>query len=51
MFCTQCSQKGWHQRLGSGVHANALMDRIIHNTIWIETGDTNMREHTADNAA
>lgn len=41
----------WHQRLGSGVHADAIMDRIVHRTIWIETGGTNMREHTADNAA
>ncbi|WP_304481772.1 hypothetical protein [Cryobacterium sp. M23] len=41
------SQKDWHQRLGSGVHADAIMDRIIHNTIWVETGTYNMREHTA----
>jgi len=26
------------------------MDRIVHNTIWIETGNTNMREHTATKA-
>ncbi len=25
----------------------AIMDRIIHNTIWVETGTYNMREHTA----
>ncbi|TFD80603.1 ATP-binding protein [Cryobacterium fucosi] len=47
VFCTQYSQKGRHQRLGSGVHADAIMDRIIHNTIWVETGTYNMREHTA----
>ncbi|WP_354235277.1 ATP-binding protein [Arthrobacter sp. UYEF3] len=47
VFCTQYSQKDWHQRLGSGVHADAIMDRIIHNTIWVETGTYNMREHTA----
>ncbi|WP_233193265.1 ATP-binding protein [Cryobacterium sp. Y29] len=46
VFCTQYSQKDWHQRFGSGVHADALMDRIIHNTIWVETGTYNMREHT-----
>jgi hypothetical protein len=23
------------------------MDRIVHNTIWVETGGHNMREHTA----
>ena len=27
--------------------ADAIMDRIVHNTLWIETGSTNMREHTA----
>ena len=47
VFCTQYSQKDWHQRLGSGVHADAIMDRIIHNTVWVETGTYNMREHTA----
>lgn len=36
----QYSKKDWHQRLGSGVHADTIMDRIIHNTIWIETGNT-----------
>ncbi len=43
VFCTQYSQKDWHQRLGSGVHADAIMDRIIHNTIWVKTGNYNMR--------
>jgi DNA replication protein DnaC len=47
VFCTQYAKKDWHQRLGSGVHADAIMDRIVHNTIWIETGNTNMREHAA----
>ena len=47
VFCTQYAQRDWHQRLGSGVHADAIMDRIVHNTIWVETGGHNMREHTA----
>jgi len=47
VFCTQYAKKDWHQRLGGGVHADAIMDRIVHNTHWIETGDVNMREHTA----
>lgn len=46
-FCTQYAQKDWHARLGSDVHADAIMDRIVHNTIWIETGEANMREHAA----
>nr|WP_318255287.1 ATP-binding protein [Agrococcus baldri] len=47
VFCTHYAKKDWHQRLGAGVHADAIMDRIVHNTIWIETGSTNMREHAA----
>lgn len=47
VFCTQYAKKDWHQRLGSGVHADAIMDRIVHNTIWITTGEMNMREHVA----
>jgi hypothetical protein len=30
VFCTQYAKKDWHQRLGSGVHADAIMDRIVH---------------------
>lgn len=47
VFCTQYAKKDWHQRLGSGVHADAIMDRIVHNTIWVDTGSHNMREHGA----
>ncbi|MBB5643507.1 ATP-binding protein [Cryobacterium roopkundense] len=47
VFCTQYQQKDWHSRLGSGVHADAIMDRIIHNTVWVETGTYNMREQAA----
>jgi DNA replication protein DnaC len=47
VFCTQYAKKDWHQRLGSGVHADAIMDRIVHNTIWFDTGNHNMREHAA----
>ncbi|MGO1408218.1 MAG: ATP-binding protein, partial [Brachybacterium sp.] len=51
VFCTQYAMKDWHPRVGGGVHADAIMDRIIHNTIWIETGSYNMREHAAVNGA
>ncbi|MGP5009144.1 ATP-binding protein [Brachybacterium tyrofermentans] len=47
VFCTQYAKKDWHPRLGGGVHADAIMDRIVHNTIWIDTGTRNMREHAA----
>lgn len=38
-FCTQYAKKDWRQRLGGGVRTDAIMDRIVHNTIWIETGE------------
>lgn len=47
VFCAQHPKQDWHQHLGGGVHAYAIMDRIAHNTIWIETGEVNMRERTA----
>ena len=43
IFCTQFQQKDWHARLGGGVTAEAIMDRIVHNANWIEMGDVNMR--------
>jgi hypothetical protein len=45
----QYAREAWHQRRGPDVHADAIMDRIVHNTIWTETGISNMREHTAVN--
>lgn len=44
VFCTQYAKKVWHQRLGSGVHADAIMDRLVHNTISVDTGTHNMSE-------
>ena len=44
IFCTQYRREDWHARLGGGVHADAIMDRIVHNAVWIETGSMNMRE-------
>jgi DNA replication protein DnaC len=50
IFATQYAKKDWHTRLG-GVHADAIMNRIVHNASWINTGEINMREHTANNTA
>jgi DNA replication protein DnaC len=47
IFCTQYRKSDWHTRLGGGIHADAIMDRIVHNAVWIETGDLNMREYCA----
>lgn len=43
IFCTQFMQKDWHARLGGGVHADAIMDRIVHNAYWVNSGKANMR--------
>lgn len=44
IFCTQYKKEDWHSRLGGGVHADAMMDRIVHNAIWVYAGNLNMRE-------
>ena len=44
VFCTQYRPKNRHARLGGGLHAEAIMDRIVHGTVWLETGDVNMRD-------
>ena len=44
IFCTQYRKEDWHSRLGGGVHADAIMDRIVHNAVWVDTGSMNMRE-------
>ena len=43
VFCTQFRQKDWHARLGGGVHADAIMDRIVHGAAWVNMGEMNMR--------
>lgn len=44
-FATQPATKEWHNRLGGDTIADAILDRIVHNTIWIDTGEHNMRQH------
>ena len=34
IFCTQYRKKDWLARLGADVRADAIMDRIVHNTVW-----------------
>ena len=47
VFVTQYPVKDWHERLGGDVTADAIMDRIVHNGITIDTGEYNMRQHHA----
>ena len=34
--------------MDNAVHADAMMDRIGHNAIWIYSGNINMREYLAN---
>lgn len=47
IFCSQYKTSEWHARLGGGVVADAVMDRIIHNSKTINSGSKNMREFLA----
>lgn len=44
IFATQYKKEEWHERLGGGVYADAIMDRLVHNLLVIESGNVNMRE-------
>lgn len=47
IFGSQYASGDWHARLGGGVQADAIMDRIVHGAIKVNLGDTNMREATS----
>lgn len=44
IYCTQFRKSDWHKRLGGGVHADAIMNKTVHNVVWFDTGQFNMRE-------
>lgn len=48
MFCTQYRIEDWHARLGGGIHADAIIDRVINNSIKVYSGDLNMRKISSD---
>jgi DNA replication protein DnaC len=49
LYCTQFKKEDWHARLGGGVHAEAMMDRIVHNAAWVYAGNLNMRQFNSRN--
>lgn len=44
IFVSQYKTVDWHSPLGGSLHADAIMDCIVHNSITIESGNVNMRE-------
>ena len=48
VLCTQCTPAEWHGRLGGGVQADAMVDRLVHGSVRIDLGDVNVRKLLAD---
>lgn len=44
VLCTQYTPAEWHGRLGSGVQADAMVDRLVHGSVRINLGDVNVRK-------
>ena len=49
IFCSQYRISEWHPRLGGGVIADAILDRIVHNSEIVSLGSKNMREFNSSN--
>lgn len=49
ILCTQYRIEDWHTRLGGGIHADAIIDRIVNNSIHIYAGELNMRKIKSTN--
>jgi len=47
VFCTQYKLENWHSRLGGGILADSIMDRIVHRSVSAYAGNLNMREMLA----
>ncbi|WP_281756944.1 ATP-binding protein [Succinatimonas hippei] len=43
VFCTQSKQESWHAMLGGNTMAEAIIDRIVQNSLTITLGNLNMR--------
>lgn len=49
IWCSQYPVADWHGILGGGTHADAILDRIVHNAVTLHTGEINMRELLSNN--
>ena len=43
VFCTQFKKKDCHSMRDGGIHADAIMVRVVHNAVWLDMGEANMR--------
>uniref|UniRef100_A0A7C9JSE8 Uncharacterized protein n=1 Tax=Muribaculaceae bacterium Z82 TaxID=2304548 RepID=A0A7C9JSE8_9BACT len=48
VLCTQCTPTEWHDRLGGGVRADAMVDLLVHGAVRIDLGDVNVRKLLAE---
>lgn len=48
VLCTQYTPAEWHGRLGGGVQADAMVDRLVHGSVRIDLGDVNVRKLLAE---
>ena len=48
VLCTQYTPAEWHGRLGGGVQADAMVDRLVHGSVQIDLGDVNVRKLLAE---
>lgn len=48
VLCTQYAPAEWHGRLGGGVQADAMVDRLVHGSVRINLGDVNVGKLLAD---
>ena len=44
IFCSQWTPSGWHEKLGGGAVADAILDRIINSSYKIELHGKSLRE-------
>lgn len=47
MLCAQHANENWYLRLGSVMHADAIMVRVVSSALWINIGSHEMRVHAA----
>ena len=45
IFCSQFDPRGWHEKIGEGTLADAILDRIVHGSYhMLIDGEISMRE-------